>query len=135
MTCAGIVLPLIAYVREVQISLYMNLEFRGASRLLDNCLVQISKEVESEFGFCLTACNPINLIEDTVTLYTCMHACLPVCVFVCVPVCVCVCMYVCTYICTYVCTYVLCMYACMHVCLYVCTNVYSFMMCSSFNTF
>ena len=110
MTCAGIVLPLIAYVREVQISQCMNLKFRGASRLLDNCLVQISKEVESEFGFCFTACNLINLIEDIVTLYICMHVCL-------------VCMYVCMRICMHICMYV-CMCVCTHVCIFVCINVY-----------
>jgi len=82
MTCAGIVLHLIAYVHEVQISqCIMNLEFREASPLLDNCLVKISKEVESGFGFCLTACNLVSLIEDTVALYKCMYMC--VCTYVC----------------------------------------------------
>jgi hypothetical protein len=95
MTYAGIVLHSIAYVHEVQISQCMNLEFRGASLLLDNCLVKISKEAESGFGFCLTACNLVSLIEDTVALYKCMYVCM----------------------CVYVRMYV-------RVCMYVCINVY-----------
>jgi hypothetical protein len=61
----------------------MNLEFRGASLLLDNCLVKISKEVEPEFGFCFTACNLVSLIEDTVALYKCMYVCVCVYMYVC----------------------------------------------------
>ena len=87
MMCAGIVVPLIAYVCEVQISQCMNLEFRVASRLLNKCLVKISKEVESGFSFCVTACNLISLIEDTVTLYSCIYVCVHVRVYLFIYVC------------------------------------------------